>query len=158
MAERSTVKPITGFRTQAGDAQYDFEALANRPIPDTTLRVSGTYPDSKSVGDKISKIETQINGITINGKPLADGKITLSPSDIGAPATSHKHVSADIDGVVAIAQGGTGSNNGSTGLQNLLAAGPMVLKSGKQYGTKAQMDAFKDNGTAKTGQIFFVKV
>ena len=52
--------------------------------------------------------------------------------------------------VVPMSKGGTGAQNGSEGLKNLLAAGPMVL-SPYQYG-----DTLPEPGTP--GRIFFLKV
>lgn len=166
MAEKSTVKPITGFRTQAGDAQYDFNALANKPMIDTTLAVQGAYPDSKAVGDKIKKVEERIagiqlgdalSGVTINGKKISESPV-LTASDVGAATAYHDHSADDItSGVLPIERGGTDSSDGSEGLKNLLACGPMILSSGKQYGTQAQFDELKTR-PATIGQIFFLKM
>lgn len=56
----------------------------------------------------------------------------------------------DLMGTVPITKGGTGSNNGATGLANLLSAGNMVL-SAYQYG-----DELPAAGTA--GRVFFKRV
>ena len=54
------------------------------------------------------------------------------------------------DNIVPIANGGTGSSSGSTGLENLFASGVTVLSS-YQYG-----DTLPDAGVA--GRIFFKKL
>jgi cytoskeletal protein RodZ len=55
-----------------------------------------------------------------------------------------------VTGVLPLKNGGHGASNGSEGLKNLLAAGPMVLSS-YQYG-----DTLPAPGTP--GRIFFLKV
>lgn len=50
---------IKKIRTDIGDLQIDYEALANLPKSDTTLSKSGKFADAKVVGDKINeKAET----------------------------------------------------------------------------------------------------
>lgn len=46
---------VTKIRTESGDKQIDYEALANLPQPDTTLTKSGEFADAKAVGDAIKK-------------------------------------------------------------------------------------------------------
>lgn len=65
-------------------------------------------------------------------------------ADLPVPSAS------DIMGAVPIKNGGTGSNNGATGLANLFAAGYTVLSS-YQYG-----DTLPEAGVP--GRIFFKKV
>ena len=57
------------------------------------------------------------------------------------------------DEVIPMDKGGTGATDGATGLQNLLAAGPMILKEGVDY---HYGDSLPDAGTK--GRIFFKKV
>lgn len=59
----------------------------------------------------------------------------------------------DTDEVIPVDRGGTGATDGSTGLKNLLAAGPMILKEGADY---HYGDSLPDPGTP--GRIFFKKV
>lgn len=159
---------ITRIRTESGDLPIDYNALANLPIPDTTLDKSGSFADAKAVGDQIDSINARITqiqggdalaGVTINGKKLSDNpQLTLSASDVGAAPTVHEHKMSDIkSGVLSITQGGTNSSDGSTGLKNLLAAGAMIL-SDYQYGTSAKFETLKEQGNAAKGQIFFVRV
>ena len=49
---------ITKIRTNTGDKQIDYNALANLPQIDNTLTTSGAPADAKIVGDKISALET----------------------------------------------------------------------------------------------------
>lgn len=46
---------VTKIRTESGDKQIDYEALANLPQPDTTLTKSGEFADAKAVGDALKK-------------------------------------------------------------------------------------------------------
>lgn len=157
---------ITAIRTGSGDLPVDYNSLANLPSSDTTLTKSGSFADAKAVGDKIKNVQDTIKeiqggdtlaGITINGKNISSNPV-LTATDVGAAPTKHSHDASDFSsGTLSIAQGGIGANNGSDGLKNLLASGPMVLSSGKQYGTQAQFDELKAS-QATVGQIFFVKV
>lgn len=46
---------VTKVRTEDGDKQIDYEALANLPQPDNTLTQSGKFADAKTVGDALKK-------------------------------------------------------------------------------------------------------
>jgi hypothetical protein len=46
---------VTKIRTEAGDKQIDYEALANLPQSDATLTKSGEFADAKSVGDALKQ-------------------------------------------------------------------------------------------------------
>lgn len=154
------------IRTEKGDLPIDYTALANLPKSDTTLTKPGEFADAQVVGSKIKSINEEVknlntnsvkNTVTINDKPLTEN-IKLTPSDVGSAPAQHEHSTGNItSGVLPIERGGTNSGNGSEGLKNLLAAGPMIL-SDHQYGTQAQFDVLKSSGTATKGQIFFVKV
>lgn len=60
-------KYVTKVRTEDGDLQIDYEALANLPKPDTTLSKSGSFADAKVVGDQIDYIKNEM-GETISKK------------------------------------------------------------------------------------------
>ena len=76
----------------------------------------------------------------VNNVATASGALYATASN-GAPKF----------GVLPVAQGGTGSSNGATGLNNLLKAGNTVLSS-YQYGTTLPTSGFT------AGRIFFKKV
>jgi hypothetical protein len=146
---------ITRIRTESGDLQIDYDALANLPQSDSTLTIAGGFADAKAVGDKLKKID-QItnssvpNSTTINGKPL-NSNITLGASDVQAAPAEHEHDMAHItSGILGMDQGGTNASTGADGLKNLFADGPTVLSS-HQYG-----DALPSGGAK--GQVFFVKI
>lgn len=63
---------ITKIRTESGDKQIDYNALANLPTSDTTLSVPGMFADAEAVGkdisdltkstdDKIANLSSEIN-------------------------------------------------------------------------------------------------
>ena len=167
MADEIT-KTIKAIRTNAGDLQIAWAALADAPKPQSDFNnaKSGEFADALAVKNQINNINSRITeiqggdalaGITINGKPLKNNPV-LTANDVQAAEKIHKHDATDItSGVLPIGRGGTNSDNGSTGLKNLLAAGPMILSSGKQYGTLHEFEVLKTQ-TAVDGQIFFVKV
>lgn len=169
------MKTIKAIRTNEGDLPVDYRSLANKPSSDTTLTESGGFADSKTVGDQIKNINSKIReiqggdalaGITINGKKLSDNPV-LTATDVGAAEIKHNHDAAELTSglipmdrisVLPPEKGGHGADNGKDGLKNLLASGPMILASGKQYGTPAQFQALKEANTAEAGQVFFVKI
>lgn len=56
---------VTKIRTESGDKQIDYNALANLPQSDATLTQTGSFADAKATGDAIkaakSDLTTQIN-------------------------------------------------------------------------------------------------
>ena len=57
---------VKKIRTEAGDLQIDYNALANLPTTDTTLAVSGKAADAKIVGDAINDIHNDVNHMYAN--------------------------------------------------------------------------------------------
>ena len=51
---------IKKIRTQSGDAQIDYESLANLPVPDKTLTQEGKAADAKEVGDRLGQLSDEI--------------------------------------------------------------------------------------------------
>ena len=165
MAEQ-TIKRI---RTQQGDLQIDYEAIAGHPDFDSTLDGSkdnsGKIADAYAVGRRLKDLNDQISTLSsntvrtntkINGKTLSTD-IALTTSDIGAAEAKHEHAAADItSGVFPIERGGLGADNGQDGLKNLLASGAMIL-SEHQYGDATPTVSTSDR-EKMTGRIFFVKV
>jgi hypothetical protein len=158
---------ITAIRTDKGNLPIAYDSLYGKPdiVTPSSLAKTGQIADASAVYTQINGINDKIKNmpdmasIKINNKSFSSGSLTLSASDVGAAPASHTHKMSEIaDGTIPISKGGTGATTGSDGLKNLLATGPMILKSGKQYGTQAQFDALKDEGTAQIGQIFFVRV
>lgn len=128
----------------------DIDALGNRG--DQTLDGSFYIIDSNNSAYKFGMIRTidsvdykllvQPNASTLNlyyyqGDTLVNA-LQLNPTD-----TSFRRP-------VSITAGGTGANNGATGLANLFASGATII-SPNQYG-----DTLPDAGTE--GRIFFKKV
>ena len=148
---------ITKISTADGPLQIDYKSLANLPQADKNLKTEGAFADAKVVGDKISAI----NSIKINGTPLSQTtSLSLATADHKHSASdlgSHTHTSSDISGTIPMTKGGTGATSGSVGLKNLLDDGPMILKSGNQYGPESTMEYLKTSGLAVEGMIFFVK-
>lgn len=129
--------------------------------------------ETYSVADAMGKIVNGKDGVWASGAQVAviidkanklayvqnAGKANPSYDDVGAAPKDHNHSAADINEgmldsnrlpIVPIDKGGHGAKNGSEGLKNLLAAGPMIL-SEDQYG-----DELPEPGIP--GRIFFLKV
>ncbi len=54
---------VTKIRTENGDLQIDYNALANLPKTDTTLKIDGAIADAKATGDAISSLATSLNSV-----------------------------------------------------------------------------------------------
>ena len=52
---------VKKIRTEQGDLQIDYNALANLPTTDATLAVSGKAADAKTVGDSLNNINTNLS-------------------------------------------------------------------------------------------------
>ena len=65
---------IKKIRTQSGDAQIDYEALANLPTSDKTLTQEGSFADAKEVGDRLSQLSDEIDNKETSG--TAESKVT----------------------------------------------------------------------------------
>lgn len=91
---------------------------------------------------------------TVAGTPLnaATFNAMINHIHTAGDVTSGTFAAARIPNI-SMSKGGTGATNGSDGLKNLLAAGPMILKEGTgyQYG-----DTLPPAGNK--GRIFFKKV
>jgi len=90
---------VTRVRTEKGDLQIDYNALANLPESDTSLTKSGEFADAKVTGDKISKLAEDLRILdesaikSINDlTPGDDGNLVLTPEDIGAVSASDPYV------------------------------------------------------------------
>lgn len=128
---------ITQIRTTEGDKKIDYTALANLPKSDTTLKQTGAFADAKTVGTKITKLQSQI--------------MQLSEEAHSADNITTGTIDANRLPIVSLIKGGTGAENGSDGLKNLLSSGIMVL-SDYQYGDKLPTTDLV------VGRIFFKKV
>lgn len=52
---------ITAIRTESGDKQIDYNALANLPQSDTTLSAPGKFADAQATGTAISGLRSDVN-------------------------------------------------------------------------------------------------
>ena len=55
---------VTKIRTQSGEKQIDYTALANLPQSDTTLTQSGSFADAKVTGDKIAEVSNNVTELS----------------------------------------------------------------------------------------------
>lgn len=79
---------VTKIRTESGDLQIDYNALANLPQSDPTLTKPGEFADAKATSDAIDKVAAEltedINGVQDELNAVADRLTKLTPEDIGA--------------------------------------------------------------------------
>jgi preprotein translocase subunit SecD len=80
---------VTRIRTESGDKQIDYNALANLPTTDKTLSQSEQAADAKATGDKIntlnSEITKKINNVSSgasNEINALDSKLSKAISDV----------------------------------------------------------------------------
>lgn len=110
---------ITRIRTEAGDLQIDYNALANKPsliALDTGLTTSGKAADAKAVGDRLNTITANIDkislgtfgvtaskdelnymdGVTSNVQTQLNGKAASNHTHSDLASATHKHSVDDI--------------------------------------------------------------
>lgn len=73
---------VQRIRTESGDLQIDYQALANLPKSDPTLSQEGSFADAKVTGDTINN--TVNNAITELSEEINNKFTNLTPEDIGA--------------------------------------------------------------------------
>lgn len=118
---------IQKIRTEAGDLQIDYAALANLPESDATLSQAGAFADAKMTGDKIQDVNTKIDNImhgtsdipaisvdsfTLDGSPVERCDLTMGSvatgkvlSTQGAIDLAHTHtVILNDDGSVTLGE------------------------------------------------------
>lgn len=134
-------------------ASVDTGTLVKFTAPCTCSAVTdGIVIDDEtySVVDAMGQIVNGKDGVWASGAQVAviidkakkrayvqnAGKANPTYEDVGAAPKVHKHSATDINTgtlgsdrlpVVPISKGGHGADNGSDGLKNLLAAGPMII-------------------------------
>ena len=113
---------VKKIRTEAGDLQIDYNALANLPTTDTTLAVSGKAADAKTVGDSLNRMYANFSNPNllinsdfrnpINQRGLTSYESKTSGKDvynIDRWRASYGTITTVNDGSITIA-GNTGAN------------------------------------------------
>lgn len=57
---------VTKIRTESGDLQIDYNALANLPKSDDSLTQSGSFADAKATGDTINVVQERVQELVGN--------------------------------------------------------------------------------------------
>jgi hypothetical protein len=91
---------ITKIRTESGDKQIDYNALANLPKSDSTLSQSGKFADAKTTGDKIKKINNDLDGIDVG---IQDINTELQNLNDGLAQHVHPEATQEIAGFMSAA-------------------------------------------------------
>ena len=109
---------VTKIRTESGDKQIDYNALANLPQSDATLTQTGSFADAKATGDAIkaaksdlttqmnttkNEVTNQITNITNNVTNLTAADVHALPDTYVAPVTSVNGKTGDVTVKVGVA-------------------------------------------------------
>jgi len=113
-------------------------------------RISG-LADPVSDADAITKAFLNAYLVGVDQGGTGGRTPEQARENLGAAASQHTHGPADINGVIPVTSGGTGAQEGSEGLKNLLAAGYMQLSG---YQIVASVDEIPED--APEGAVFFV--
>ena len=140
-------KYVTKVRTESGDLQIDYNALANLPETDKTLTKADEFADAKVTGDRLNQLDEDLNQLnedlkeldetvikSINGlTPEDDGNLALKPEDIGAVSASDPYVGTigGIYGEIGLGDGlGVDTENNS-----IVNTGVLSVATGVNNGT-----------------------
>ena len=89
---------IKRIRTQSGDKQIDYASLANLPVSDPTLLVSGAFADAAAVGEALKKkvaMPTTADGTVVNGNA---GQMLVTNGDGSTAWVSIPELDTDENG------------------------------------------------------------
>lgn len=75
---------VQRIRTESGDLQIDYQALANLPKSDPTLSQEGSFADAKATGDVTTQLSNDLTQLTDDFDQLSEEFAVLTPEDIGA--------------------------------------------------------------------------
>lgn len=89
---------ITRIRTESGDLQIDYDALANLPQSDKTLSKDGGFADAKATSEAIEKATTVVDSTLTNQGQAADAQI------VGAKIQSIENTMNGINEAVSTIQ------------------------------------------------------
>lgn len=90
---------ITRIRTESGDLQIDYDALANLPQSDKTLSKDGGFADAKATSEAIKNATVGIDGTLENQGQAADAKA------VGTKFNTIENAITEINSAVSTAQG-----------------------------------------------------
>lgn len=89
---------VNRIRTEAGDLQINYEALANLPQSDKTLSKDGAFADAKATSDAIKQATIIVDNTLANEGQAADAKT------VGTQFQNIEESISDINGEVAAVQ------------------------------------------------------
>ncbi len=112
------------------------------------LKVNSPAPSGSSMSGKIPTLNANGDGLNNSGKEISDfaaANHTHTKSDItdfptAMPPTAHSHGTADITGILTIAQGGTGNDVGNATTATKLATARTIAIGGKVSGAATAFD------------------
>lgn len=88
---------ITKIKTNQGDKQIDYNALANLPTPDTTLSVSGQSADAKAVGDALDDMSVNFSDVLDGMSAKFSNPNLLINSDFRNPVNQRGQTILTVD-------------------------------------------------------------
>lgn len=80
---------VTQILTTDGPKLIDYNALANKPLADTTLTQAGSFADAQAVGEMKTQFENDMQELSTNLQELSSEVTDLTPEDIGALNTEN---------------------------------------------------------------------
>lgn len=133
-----TVQIAGGYQLIIQDAQGESTiTLMNGSGGVAAVSVNGKMPDESG---NITVTAEDVDALGKNETAAAAKKLEAGKkiqvdlgSENGAAFDGSKDVTPGVSGILPMSHGGHGASDGSAGLKNLLAAGPMIL-SPNQYG------------------------
>lgn len=92
---------VKKIRTESGDLQIDYTALANLPQSDTTLTQRGKFADAQIVGSKITELNNKIstNATELENK-ISESIKEITPDSIGALPSTYTPPVKSVNGEI----------------------------------------------------------
>ena len=164
---------VKKIRTESGEMQIDYEALANLPQSDATLTKSGSFADAKATGDAITTLSDSVDAsiqevVTQTEQSIekVETQITTSigaitPESIGALPNTYVAPVTSVDGKTGAVTTGayTASNpppypvtsvNSKTGAVTLSASDVGAATSSHSHSNYMPKFTFSLSGTTLT--------
>ncbi len=109
---------INKIQTSSGCVTFNYNALDNLPQSDTSLTKSGSFADSKAVGDRIETLTNEVKG-SAYGTKISNLEDIVSKNALTTSTTVVSDISSQEKRIAAIEEITNNISDNSTKISNL---------------------------------------